>query len=85
MRKINYEIENGIRVEDLVKVIEYFDADCIWSYNFYCNKMTYPIFNPVYTHRLALNFTFPFEIDEEFIAEFHNLLSSIDIWEAREA
>ena len=82
--KLNYEIRKGIKVEDLIKVIDYFDADCVWSYNFYGSKMTYPVYNPVYSHRIALNFTFPFEIDNGFVQMFFDLLSSIDIWEARE-
>ena len=79
--QISYEIKRGFKIEDLKRIIEYFNADCVWDYNFYCSKMTYPLYNPVYSHRIVLRFTFPFEIDKGFATEFCDLLLSLDIWE----
>lgn len=82
--KLSYEVRKGIKVEDLLKIIEYFDADCKWEHKFYCSETTRPIYKPVITHSIVFNFTFPFEIDKGFALTFFDLLLSIDIWEARE-
>ena len=78
MSRISYEIQKGIRTDVLKGIVDFFNCSCSGTYNFYCTKTTYPLYNPKYSFAFRLDFDFDFEIDKNFKETFNELLQSVD-------